>query len=1386
MTRNNRGSALVLVIFVLAILMALAVPLAFYFSNIYRKAAGFESRVKAAVAAEGAVDHALAYAYLTAEGNERNYNQPAPYNTPDYDTWNEFGVDFSFKLYPELSQVFSSAGITFQDPASLIWHAAIEDEQGKININSATPQLLGNLIGSATLTEPLRREDLVIHIDNGDYFRVDDDPDTLDGTVRVGWEEISYRHATSFTLEGLVRENDPGQQTFHRAGTLVYDSRADRVASGVCDGKEYLPYASTLETAYYLGCHDCRRLEALTTVFSAQEGASGWQRREGVLHQGLTEDTSSVTVTNSSGLGNGAVIRVLLNGEVIFVSRVSWARQRNGTGAVSLGRELGLDVLDRDELVIEGRLPHPVNINTATTPVLYALFKGVGIKGTSEVVSHPEAEALALEAAGTYFTGPASFKSFLEDMRAKGIISRADAEALYINATEAYSPSLRVVTLPFTYRSLGQVTLIGRTVSSNRFGQMLGRRAIRQTVSVPAEGSGEWGLSSQADFQTQLDSSNSPGVATWPEPVAAGRAPDERGLDVETLEDPFGDVRLKSLRDERPLRNAKLTEHFEKEGPYDLTPDGADLTKGGTLAYDTNTCLTEGGGHFRPLYFSAWVKVPAWDIRRRYLFSAGVSPDTDRLSFFFDGRTRKLVLEAAGPDLQTGCSSFSLPFDPEPDTWYHLSARLSGDRPGDALIYVDGQQPDPLLFDYEPGARLETATGAADTQMTLDDASFLDEDGGTVQIGQEIIEYESLSNNTLVNIRRGTRYSYREPHPKDSLVIPFGYSNRLAGPLPKGGETLVGDVAANPSTRLSGEVDAGDTTIPVNDTEGFPPSGFIRVGSENMYYRGLTATSFTGVARGELNTTARSHRVNSWIQSLSLQISGPGDYRSGEHISLNAETGDSVEWVYVPRIVSRDGNTHIVRNVRANGTPTGGWRGEKGTTALRHADGTRVIPVTRMQGPQCGDRSSPIGETITVIEGNSREQARIKRAYARYSPHTRADGSIYYTHEFLVSLYDFTLRAYAASSARFIRQPSGEMPVNLPSQTYVFGERPGSSELMGLVDELRFGSSLSPSGVIPPDQGVNAGDAVIPVLENYCNWSGGAPNPSPRDSGLVRIGSEYVFYRSFNSDSFALNWGDEDEYARKRDTRNVVRYVLQDCIRGALGSGRSMHKPGEPVQFLDEFPVSLLVSDILRGNDTFSLLDGSQFPESGYLLALDNTPEVVGWTQKNGTSFSGSENIRGAFGTPAARHAAGIICRLLPVRYHSRYKREYDGPELVYFSGSRSVKEAVWTSFSYTTSESAEGGPAHSLRIRPVLRFSEETGWEEKPLNSGDSLYEFTRDGVNPLPRVRSDRVQFRFYYEYLPGAFNGNGWKSTMKLNNVFLEYATVPVVRRVDVTER
>jgi hypothetical protein len=70
---------------------------------------------------------------------------------------------------------------------------------------------------------------------------------------------------------------------------------------------------------------------------------------------------------------------------------------------------------------------------------------------------------------------------------------------------------------------------------------------------------------------------------------------------------------------------------------------------------------------------------------------------------------------------------------------------------------------------------------------------------------------------------------------------------------------------------------SGTGDITVASTTGFPSSGLFQVDSEIIAYTGKTATTFTGITRGQSGTTSTSHTVGTRVHTTGVKIKGSID-----------------------------------------------------------------------------------------------------------------------------------------------------------------------------------------------------------------------------------------------------------------------------------------------------------------------------------------------------------------------------------------------------------------------------------------------------------------------------------------------------------------------------
>ena len=245
--RYRCGFALVLVVVVLAALVAVGLPLVAAMGYQKRLSEAAYQRQRARLAAEAALNHAVASLWRTHTALEREKeiesleaddgsavppeggaqsSEPVPdaFSTPDYDQPSEFAVS------PPSVEEEEGETLSMLDSHGEIAYSRVEDENGRVNLNSASPWLMANLFGYTVLTEDLSYADREVPVADASFLFTDDDPETIDGFVRIGNEYIAYRDIENNVLKGCLRGLflDPRK---HRRGELVHDGRPYKIAS---------------------------------------------------------------------------------------------------------------------------------------------------------------------------------------------------------------------------------------------------------------------------------------------------------------------------------------------------------------------------------------------------------------------------------------------------------------------------------------------------------------------------------------------------------------------------------------------------------------------------------------------------------------------------------------------------------------------------------------------------------------------------------------------------------------------------------------------------------------------------------------------------------------------------------------------------------------------------------------------------------------------------------------------------------------------------------------------------------------------------------------------------------------------------------------------------
>ncbi len=237
--RGPRGNALVLVIIVLAALVAIAAPFALSMRLQEKTSRGFSAGIRAEQAARAARELAVLRLLESHPSYERRAADAAGMLADAPEDW-----DDAQELAPLLEPLAGATRFEVRDPKGTILAAEVVDEQGKVNLNSATSLLLGNLLGVGELERDVdeRAQEFVLAGDAPFYS--DGDPETYDGILRIGRELCVYRHidrtadaqtgAITLHVRGLERgaffSTPEKDDLVHAKGELVHDARGYKLA----------------------------------------------------------------------------------------------------------------------------------------------------------------------------------------------------------------------------------------------------------------------------------------------------------------------------------------------------------------------------------------------------------------------------------------------------------------------------------------------------------------------------------------------------------------------------------------------------------------------------------------------------------------------------------------------------------------------------------------------------------------------------------------------------------------------------------------------------------------------------------------------------------------------------------------------------------------------------------------------------------------------------------------------------------------------------------------------------------------------------------------------------------------------------------------------------
>ena len=486
---DRRGMAMVAVLLVLMALFVLCAPFLLTVRNADRASAQVADRATARLALDSAARHARARLAASHAGIDV---------TPTFDALDEL----------EVSNVFDTGFFDANDPNGVMWDLDVEDEAGRIDLNSASPHVLANLLdGVARLSAEATDDDTEFQVGSTAGF-----PPA--GILWIGTggdlELVSYAGIEGNRFTGLVRglgaqTNDegvglpcaPSAGSAKALGTYAIDQRMFafarwRIATstendlGVLSLGAFDSIAQTAEVAAFamtgeLGedFHDV--LTRTTTVHGGVGAGSRWQRGSRLADdvRGMPLPGCVLPIDDPRSYNAGTTVMITDGRRVEYGIVRSSNRQ-----SIRLMEPL-TDRYEPMKLVVRPLARRPVNVNTAKPEVLRALVLNLKLRTSSSRITSGEANdlveaivqsrpftgledflrRLVLPAAGLdelpgdapvrpdIFEQVSSLGERGEDGERElvGFIDDDDARALYKNALNANDNELEFSTMPFAF-----------------------------------------------------------------------------------------------------------------------------------------------------------------------------------------------------------------------------------------------------------------------------------------------------------------------------------------------------------------------------------------------------------------------------------------------------------------------------------------------------------------------------------------------------------------------------------------------------------------------------------------------------------------------------------------------------------------------------------------------------------------------------------------------------------------------------------------------------------------------------------------------------------------------------------------------------------------------
>jgi type II secretory pathway pseudopilin PulG len=1376
--RKERGLALVIVVLILASLVALAIPfvISMFFKERITRNTFFVNQAR--YDAQSARNIAITALYQTHDTYETKQDSVLPYTNPDADTPSELKVNMD--AFSDLTKV--------PDPQGDIWGVDIFDEQGKINIRSATEAIMRNIKSIMSKSPGAKLEDFIT-----DYSYYPDD--WIEPNQLRGYFNYLLFDGREVTL----------LQTGSLSGRYTRDGARIRLSNG---DKKF--YACVMPSGICKTCDSVRYIPLLPHA----------------LH-----------TPPPDGAGQALIDSVISSAVFMGVAVKS---------SLMLDRIIPDEFLSPQTIVEVARI-HPININTAPDEVLKANLLGVGWHGYEMVwdedakqwvqverdyrVTEEEAEKIIERIKGQIkiggFTDITQYYLLLDECVSATDITGYQRNVLYNNnlGKSEFSDLINgyfTSTVPFCVRSYDTYTSVSTGIVNYPTGNEATTVTKREIMDITPKGINKWAIESQYDFDREFLTpyGNASMFSTYLN-LTNLTATDPDALPDHSREPDKGELKLKASTDTRG-NSIVLSDHF------DNTHEGKDL-QGIPVSYTANSIFTMQNLDIMPGGVEMWVKINTI-ASPIYFFDIGQRDYENRLALYYAGGD--LILKACDATVAQEFSQIKANVTMKIDTWYHLGAYWKGTKYAQMALFLDGKS----VGNFSHNIGGQDLVGELSGELT-DSINITTPDGagliipitfaglfpsnGVVEIGDEAIEYNGLAGGGLRVVQvwipnptpgqpdllayhgRGARGSTIKKHPAGAKVTMYGYANVLkntiningypaldTSKIKTGGATVAtelpqcmsvveickpeildgdGDVIQEEgiqSTDSQIPITACDISYSVYNTQtysytsynktctidDFPEQGYIKIDNEVVFYSSKGTTDIKIIVEEDENGNGMIEP--SEISTPTVSVGCFNGCQRGKAATTAASHGDQSETkLYSLKVtantnypdktllqvgdewlgpVQKEGTDYFIGIVNGD-IPLNFQRGYLWTGAITQTAGTKILPVIAAKSPYSGG-----GDRITIVEPDQtldKEECIINRLR-------------YINNQYLLTFTDNVNREYPVDNTitRLLKFPSDELLSYIPVSCYagskgpfIDGEIPVSFD--GMIDEIKFFRTTKGDFKSAMDILTNIPASGDPITMNNV---GGLGTP-----GLIKIGDEIIGYISI-------------------DTSNRQ---LINCKRGFLDSPIQTHDNSQRAMHMAFIPIGVLDADITSQEYHITFTTQSTFMPEGYILA-DN--EVIGYSWLCGGDpcmpydKNTSGIYRGSFGTIPTSHSQNTLVVGIPFRYYDRYQAGAFDVTMAYFQSATKMLDAKWKNLKWDDDNSNRP----NVRIKMLSRFNGLPSWDTDPTNEENGIFEFTvPDDANEL-NLKSNQIEILTFVEYLTGAFLNDDWKHSPVLRGLWVEY--------------